>query len=127
MGASIDFSGLGNLVEELELKVNNASAVENAALKAAAQPILEEAQNTTAFIDHSGKLRDSLKMSSIKKVNGVKTIQDYSSDPVAHLVEYGHGGPAPAAPHPFLEPAYNHHAAEAKEIIKQMLAEALKK
>ena len=28
-----------------------------------------------------------------------------SSAPHSHLVEYGHGGPNPATPHPFLRPA----------------------
>lgn len=30
---------------------------------------------------------------------------DYRKGPHAHLVEFGHGGPAPAPPHPFFRPA----------------------
>lgn len=128
MGVDISFDGIGNLVEELERMNANASSVENEALQMAAAPILAEAQHTTAFSDLTGKLRKSLKISKVKRnTYNVLSIQVLTNDPVAHLVEFGHGGSALAPAHPFLQPAFNHHRAEAQEIIRQKLAEALKR
>jgi len=42
--------------------------------------------------------------------------------PHAHLVEYGHAGPHPAPPHPFLRPAWD----SIKDEIKQDVAAAFK-
>jgi len=43
--------------------------------------------------------------------------------PHAHLVEFGHGGPHPAPPHPFVRPAWD----EMKERVKQDIKEGLKR
>ena len=44
----------------------------------------------------------------------------------APFVEFGHGGPhGPAAPHPFLQPAFDAKREEANQIIKSKLSEAL--
>lgn len=40
-----------------------------------------------------------------------------------HLVEFGHGGPNPAPPHPFVRPAWD----ELKEDVKRNIAADLKK
>lgn len=40
---------------------------------------------------------------------------------IAHLVEFGHGGPHPAPPHPFMRPAYE----EAKTVATQAIRETL--
>lgn len=44
---------------------------------------------------------------------------------IAHLVEYGHEGPHPAPPHPFLRPAYDENKDKALEIIKDAVAEGM--
>jgi HK97 gp10 family phage protein len=43
--------------------------------------------------------------------------------PHAHLVEYGHGGPHPAPPHPFIRPAWD----ELKPSVEANLGNGLKK
>jgi HK97 gp10 family phage protein len=43
--------------------------------------------------------------------------------PHAHLVEFGHGGPHPAPPHPFLRPAWD----SCKEEVQRNIAAALGK
>ena len=48
-----------------------------------------------------------------------------STAPHAHLVEFGHGGPAPAPPHPFVRPAFYARADEAFAIIREELARAI--
>lgn len=125
MGVEIDLSGISDLVQELELKVTNASKVENEALQEAIEPILQDAKQTTAFIDRSGKLRKSLSKSKVASKNGIKSIKAESDSPHAKVVEFGHSGKT-AAPHPFLQPAFERHKKEAQEILKNKLREALK-
>jgi hypothetical protein len=47
--------------------------------------------------------------------------------PYAQPVEFGHGGPHPAPPHPFVRPAFDARAEEAYEEMKKLLNEALDK
>lgn len=130
MGASISMEGLGELHDLLEAAVLNAAEVEEEALREAAEPILADAQQTTAFIDRSHKLRDSLKISKVvKKRAGYREIKVYCARTdgegyEANLVEYGHSGNT-AAPHPFMAPAYERHEKEATQIIVNKMREAL--
>ena len=144
MSADVNLEGIGELVDTLELEVANATKVEGEALQAAAQPILTEAQKTTAFIDRSGKLRDSLKVGKTKVGLGLGRSKSSSKYVLvgsfdkhvayAKEVEYGHSvvkgkrgsEVGYAAAHPFLEPAFLHHKNEAVEIIRKKLTEALK-
>jgi HK97 gp10 family phage protein len=133
MGVSISTEGtddIRNLIDRLEFDAENEREIMNWVLTAAAMPIYEEAKKTTAFIDRTGKpgkLRKSIKIGKVvKKKAGFYTIKVYSNERYAHLVEYGHSGPAPADAHPFLEPAFNHHKAEAAEIIANKLREAFR-
>lgn len=43
-----------------------------------------------------------------------------------HLVEFGHGGPKAARPHPFLRPAFEAKGKEAVDAMAQVLGEALR-
>jgi len=43
--------------------------------------------------------------------------------PHAHLVEFGHGGPHPAPPHPFVRPAWD----ESREEVRRNITAGLKK
>jgi HK97 gp10 family phage protein len=137
VGIDIDLVGVGDLVDELDRMVANAVAAEDEALQAAAEPILAEAQQTTAFIDHTHKLRDSLKIGKTKLSMGkgrkgrYKLIGSFDKNVAYALeVEYGHsspGGKGYTKAHPFLEPAFIHHRQEAQEIIANKLREALSK
>jgi len=46
--------------------------------------------------------------------------------PHAHLVEYGHGGPHPAPPHPFFRPAVDEVKDKVMRNIKEGLGKAVK-
>lgn len=46
---------------------------------------------------------------------------------IAHLVEYGHGGPHPAPPHPFMRPAWDQGARPAFQVYRQELTEGIAK
>lgn len=141
MGAEFKIEGMGDLLDEVERMATAPAKIENAALKAAAQPILEESQRNlekesphhlgkTSFKKSSvdtGKLKDSGEVSNVKKDKyGGQYVKIQYTDPVAHLVEEGHGGPSPAPAHPFLRPAFEAKKDEAAAILTDELKEALK-
>ena len=51
----------------------------------------------------TGNLKKGIKAKKSKYEDGGWIV--LSTAPHSHLVEYGHGGPRPAPPHPFLRPA----------------------
>lgn len=131
---SVSLLGIAELLDEADLMGVNIESVSNEALREAAQPILEEAQKTTAFIDRTGDLRKSLTVSKVKIRIGNGRIRShryilvgsFSKDvKYAKEVEFGHGGDTFAPAHPFLEPAFNHHRDEAEALIAAKLREAL--
>ena len=129
MGANLSMAGMGELRDWLELAVSNADEVQVQALQEAAEPILAEAQQTTAFIDRTGDLRKSLRISKVvKKRAGYRVIKVYCArtggDYEANLVEFGHSGKYATA-HPFMAPAYERHESEAMQIITDRMREAL--
>ena len=108
------------------LPVKMARTVRVAANKAAGSVVAKRAKSTTAFKDISGNLRRSIRRvvrggytetihGKRRRVPGrfvsVRAGSTVARQPV--LVEYGHGGPRPAPPHPFLEPAAEGAAKEA--------------
>lgn len=96
---------LGRLPRALEEKVVGD------AMEAVAKEAYRMAKTTTAFVDRSGKLRASIKVERVDSVGADgKRVKDGAAVLVARrfyapYVEYGHGGPRPAKPHPFLWPA----------------------
>ncbi len=46
---------------------------------------------------------------------------------IAHLVEYGHGGPHPAPPHPFMRPAWENSRSEIKATMASDIQAGLEK
>ena len=148
MGVDVELSGMSNLIEKLEATNGRFNTVENKALKAGAQPMLEDMKSTNAFKDQTGNLRKSLKISGIKKKNGVKFVWVGDTDAKCRYswwVEFGHSleqskknmSPrdkragkldkvtyAPARP--FVAPAFERHKREAIEIIKAELRQAIK-
>lgn len=105
-------------------------AVEGA-LKAAAVPVRDKIIENIDKGGHiwTGTLRANI---SIGRTIGVRkngyrikigVIGNHA--PHAHLVEFGHGGPAPAPEHPFMAPAYEAAKDEAYAIMKVKLIAAL--
>ena len=131
---SVSLLGISDLLDEADQMGINITSVSNEALQEAAQPILEEAQKTSAFADRTGKLRKSLTVSKVKMGLGSGGTRSHRyilvgsfADDVQYAkdVEYGHGGDTFAPAHPFLEPAFNHHRDEAEALIAAKLREAL--
>lgn len=140
---SLEIKGVDELTSDLQRMAAKAGGeAADRALKAGARVILTE-MKTQAQIDpkvRKGNLLKSLKLGSIvtamkeqRSKIGVKRIQlgAYEKEhgqiaPHAHLVEYGHGGPYPAPPHPFVRPSFDKRADEAYDEMRRVLRNELK-
>lgn len=148
LGVNMSLEGMDALINKIELMGIKTNAVISPALKAAAEPVLNEAKGTAAFIDKTGNLRKAMKISNVKTIKGVKAVWVGDVDKQANYswyVEFGHSKAQSiknmsakdkqagklvkvtnAAPHPFLQPAFQNHEEESKQIIKAYLQAALK-
>lgn len=141
MGVNVEMSGMSELLSRVETMGLNVEGISESALQAAGEPVIQTArQNIQTPVFHNlgekeflkplidkGKLLKSLKVSKPKKSRYKGTyIRIFTNDPVAHLVEFGHGGPAPAPPHPFLAPALESNRAKVQQILKDYLSEAVR-
>ena len=107
----------------------------NKALKAGAVPI-EEQMKMNASSDPkiiTGDLYSSIHTHGVKQKRGGSgkqiTIGVKHSEKgafYANPLEWGHGGPAPAPPHPFVRPAFDVRYPDACEEMKRVLRDALK-
>ena len=118
MEMDFEVAGFDELIREMnKLPGLMAERMQGDGLIAAARVVRDEARQTAAFADKSGRLRDSIRASrraqtvytsaGRKRVPGAAA-QVRAGGPGAEqamLVEYGHGGPHPAPPHPYLEPS----------------------
>ncbi len=123
---SFDAIGMGEILKRLDVTEQQLKSATGKALEAGAQPILEQAKANVHIV--SGDLHKALKVGRRKSTRDSSSIEigTFAGEaPHAHLVEFGHGGPHPAPPHPFLEPAYLTKIGEAEEIIAQTMREAL--
>ncbi|NLV85438.1 MAG: HK97 gp10 family phage protein [Spirochaetales bacterium] len=105
-------------------------ATVNRILEAAAQPVLEQMIQNASTDPHprSGKLRSALRIKKGSRRRGARvTIGAHTESGAAYgvPVEFGHGGPHPAPPHPFVRPAFDARAEESYELLKQRLRTAL--
>ena len=103
-------------------------------LEEAAQPILEQMRQNASSnpSPRSGKLRGALNTGNAGKKGGASiTIgvhrKDWSGDEYyPAYVEFGHGGPRPAPPHPFVRPAIDERGDEAIQVLIDKVAQVLK-
>ena len=134
---SLEFKGGAELRGDIArmadvLRTDGGDAAANRILETAAQPVFDQMiQNaSTDPQPRSGKLRGALR---IKKASGRRgarvTVGVHRADGAAYgvPVEFGHGGPHPAPPHPFVRPAFDARAEEAYELLKEQLRAALDK
>lgn len=134
--------GFSELIDDLERLAEKAGGPgTDRALKAGAKPIFEDMKRQ-ASIDpqiRTGNLHKSIKIGKVGKTvrkTDYKTMKRITIGshkkemgayaPHAHLVEFGHGGPAPAPPHPFVRPAFDKHVGEAFSEMKRVLSEEIK-
>ncbi len=121
-----DFARMANL-----LRSGEGGGAVSRMLEAAAQPILEQMVHNASSDPRprSGNLRGALRIKKASRRRGARvTIGVHAAEggvPYANPVEFGHGGPHPAPPHPFVRPAFDAKAEEAYEELKKLLNEAL--
>ena len=129
------FDELSNDLSAMAAALSDDGPVINKALKAGAVPI-EEQMKMNASSDPkiiTGDLYSSIRTHGVKHKKGGSgkhiTIGVKHSERGAYYsnaVEYGHGGPAPAPPHPFVRPAFDVRYPDACEEMKRVLRDALK-
>jgi len=128
-GSELTLSGVDDLIAMLNAMNANTNKLVNAALKAAAVPVLEDAKATSAFADRSGKLRRMLSTSGVRTKDGVKYILigvdkgDISEIFYAKFIEFG---TSRMSAKPFLDPAYQNNKYTVLRILKEKLKEGLR-
>lgn len=132
MPRPIETAGFLELSDDLmKMAAGLTGASINAALRAGAEPVLNQAKAN--INSRSGNLARSLTIGSVKtRKDGGKyiTIGAHKGSPAqvyAGPVEFGHGGPHPAGPHPYLRPAYDAKQDEAYSLIRQSIKQAIDK
>ena len=124
----MDFKGFDELIKELEQLGRKGSRIENKSLKAGAQPILNEAKNSSAFKDRSGKLRKGLTVGRPRIKNGSKYVLigidkgDISEIYYGKFLEFG---TSKMQARPFLGPAFEMKKSEAMNIMQKEIKEGL--
>lgn len=132
--------GFDALDDDLMKMASHLSAEHGGKWKSIAESILQEAAEPikAAAIRHvpvrTGKLRDAIIVGRVKKRKhkaGGYTVdignQEKGGVGYARLVEFGHGGPAPAPNHKFMRPAYAEASDQAYAIIRKRLNEEVNK
>ena len=126
------FAELQNDLAAMAMSLENGSGVDRA-LQAGAVPI-EQQMLVNASSDPkiiTGALHGSIHTGKVRQRGGGKQIpigvkHSEAAAYYANPVEYGHGGPGPAPPHPFVRPAFDARAEEAYGEIKRVLADELR-
>jgi HK97 gp10 family phage protein len=121
MASTFEIEGLSEIMSKIEKMGKEGVKLENDSLKKSAEPILDDAKATTAFIDRTGKLRKSLKISNVKMSKEGKFVYVGDTDKIANYswyVEYKH---------PFLRPAFEKNKKEVLARLKQEIAKGLAK
>ena len=146
IGSTIALVGDRELQQTL-LKLTDAAArqVMRPAVGAGLKPIREAARQNAApgaalSPEASGLLRKSIFMTAkskkdnvvgkvfvTRKIEGVVDGKKHVPGNIAHLVEFGHGGPHAAPAHPFMRPAMDTKKGEAMKLVENKAREMLPK
>lgn len=127
--ADIELKGVDQILNKLSRMGANITRFENKALKNAAEPVLEDAKATNVFNDRSGRLRKGLKISGVKKKEGVKYILvgvDKSDNSKIFYGKFLEFGTSKISARPFLQPAYEKNRGQIQKTIAETLKEGLK-
>ena len=124
---------IARMADLLRTSGENGSRACSWILQNAAQPVLEQMLHNASTDPkrRTGTLLRSIKIGCVvkKRSGGYRvTVGIHRKDGGAaygNPVEFGHGGPHPAPPHPFARPAFDAKADEAYEKVKEQLRQAL--
>lgn len=127
---AITLSGTEVLLSDLENMIPSDTNVDDA-LTAGAELIKEEMVRI-APVGATGNLKKGIKVGGVRTSKNGRTItvgihrRDFSGDDYyPAYVEYGHGGPRPAPPHPFIRPAFDLKKDEAWNTVKQAVIDQM--
>ena len=98
-------AALSTLVEE---SIDKMDGNVKKAVKKGGKEVVSDIQSSGAWNDITGGYRDGWTETTEGDVliGYVSTVHNDQKPGLAHLLEKGHGGPAPAPPHPHIAPAY---------------------
>lgn len=99
---TITSSGSGAVLTMLD-KVAQAPEIAVQALQAGADVLLPEMKEA-APVRTGEHIRDRLESRKKGGTKNPSVLVGVWGEPVAYYVEYGHGGPHPAPPHPYMKP-----------------------
>ena len=126
---AITLSGTEVLLSDLEKMIPSDTNVD-AALAEGAEVIAREMRQLAPV--KSGKLKSAIKVGKARNGRNGRQVtvgihrRDFSGDDYyPAYVEYGHGGPRPAPPHPYIRPAFDLKKDEAWSIVKQAVIDKM--
>ncbi|ABQ23661.1 HK97-gp10 family putative phage morphogenesis protein [Clostridium kluyveri] len=126
MGVDITLEGMDKLIDKVQELGRKGASIQNAALKAAAQPVAEEMRNTVGVSDINEKhIRDDIQISGVKTESGRKYIRVGPGKETNWRAKFPEFGTSKMSARPFMGPAYENKKDEAKQIIKEILKEGL--
>lgn len=125
---NVDAVGMEDILEYLDA-VSLLPQRSKAALEKGAEILCKEAVRVAPErrIGDPKNLRNSIRIGRRKKSdrNAIEVGVFYPDAPHAHLVEYGHGGPKKADPHPFLKTAADNVGDQVLDAIMEELKREL--
>lgn len=126
MGVDITLEGMDKLIDKVQELGRKGASIQNAALKAAAQPVAEEMRNTVSVSNINEKhIKDDIQVSGVKTENGRKYIRVGPGKDTNWRAKFPEFGTSKMSAKPFMGPAYENKKDEAKQIIKEILKEGL--
>lgn len=134
MAVKFDMSGTDIFLRDLERMIPTDTDVDGA-LTAGAEPIKEEMVRI-APVGATGNLKRAINVGGVRTSKNGRTVtvgihrrdidlSDKNGEYYPAFVEYGHGGPRPAPPHPFIRPAFDLKKDEAWNTIKQAVIDQM--
>lgn len=99
----------GAIVELVEQDITRIRGGTRTAVRKAGKAVEEGITSSTAYSDVSGNYRAGWRttMEGNTLVGFTATIHNTAAYQLAHLLEFGHGGPMPADKHPHIAPAFD--------------------
>lgn len=126
---AITLSGTEVFLSDLERMIPSDTNVD-AALAEGAEVIAKEMRQLAPV--KSGKLKSAIKVGKARNGRNGRQVtvgvhrRDFSGDEYyPAYVEYGHGGPRPAPPHPYIRPAFDLKKDEAWKTVKQAVIDQM--
>ena len=125
---TLDISGDQELLKSLAaLNKQITGKLMKNAMRAGGRVVVNQVKDTVP-VGKTGNLKKSIKTKMVPyPVSGITVLVIGAKAPHAHLVEFGHGGPHPAPPHPFMRPAFDASKLTAQERVERNLRNGIKR